>query len=233
MEERSFPPGALTPGLCCGNYIPRAGNRRVERKEPGDSIPWCPCQERVLLWAHLRPRPPKLIFPPETCQKMGGELQEPFLMPRMMGRPREAAGGVQQLGSSRGVIPHPWLFNAAYCSPQFSLSLQDKCDQRSMSSPSPPQPRCSQGGVLLGGRIRLCRYNNSIHHRQAGPGERRFVNGSGRLAAQMPPISLTGNTRVPCSPRAAQPGQPQLWALCQQGLCCPMGRGWRGRLSLP
>lgn len=125
-----------------------------------------------------------------------------------MGRQWKPAGRRQQAGSCRAVIQCTWLFNAAYCSPQFFLSLQDKCDHCSVCFTSLPQQHSIHHRVLLGGRIRLCRYNNSIHHRRAGVGKQRFVNDSGSLAAPIPPISLTGNTSVPSSPRAAQPEEP-------------------------
>lgn len=65
----------------------------------------------------------------------------------------------------------------------------------------------------------MCRYNNSIHHRRAGVGKQRFVNDSGSLAVQIPPISLTGNTSVPSSPGAAQPEELDPRPSCQHGPC--------------
>lgn len=86
----------------------------------------------------------------------------------------------------------------------------------------------------------MCRYNNSIHHRRAGVGKQRFVNDSGSLAAQIPPISLTGNTSVPSSPRAVQPEEPDPLPPRRHGSCHPVvhqpGHAWllwRGRLSRP
>lgn len=161
-------------------------------------------------------------------------------MPKPMGRQWKPAGRPEGAGSCQAVIQHTWLFNAAYCSPQFFLSLQDKCDHCSICFTSLPQQHSIHHWVLLGGRIRLCRYNNSIHHRRAGVGKQRFVNDSGSLAAQIPPISLTGNTSVPSSPRAVQPEEPDPLPPRRHGSCHPVvhqpGHAWllwRGRLSRP
>lgn len=73
---------------------------------------------------------------------MWGESQQQLpaaRMPKVMGRRWKATGRRQQEGSCRAVIQHTSLFNAACCSPRFSLSLQDKCDHCSICFTRLPQ----------------------------------------------------------------------------------------------
>lgn len=191
-----------------------------------------PNQERVLpaRWSDSaadREHPSRFSHPRCTrgVREDGSGAQRPVRvagMPEMIGRQWKPAGRPQRAGSCRAVIQRAWLFNAAYCSPQFFLSLQDKCDHCAVCFTSLPQQHSIHHRVLLGGRIRLCRYNNSIRHRRAGVGKQRFVNDWGSLAAQIPPISLTGNTSVPSSPGAEQPEEPDPPPPRWRGPCHPV-----------
>lgn len=62
-------------------------------------------------------------------------------LPKLTGRQWKPTGSPQQVGSCRAVSQHAWLFNAAYCSPQFFFSLQDKCDHCSICFTTLPQQR--------------------------------------------------------------------------------------------
>lgn len=138
VQEEQFPSDAPAPCLSNAGNTPRAakcsrgGEQKACEHPPARCWHKCGCPQANFSTPDTQ----------EVWEKMGRESQRLFhviSLSQAMGSKQKPAGGGQQEGRSPAVIQHSWLVNAAYCSPQSFLSLQDKCAHRSVCFARRPQ----------------------------------------------------------------------------------------------